>query len=92
MDLVGRLGGGLRRHPHVDKHRNEFGPFGLRVLPEGAALHADLGVDLLVGGGDRRVLAQRHGERPGEQTGHAAEHDGVRAGAGGDTGDQAPYC
>ena len=81
-------GGGLRRHPHLLEHRNQFGPFGLRVLPEGPALDADLGVDLLVGGGDRRVLAQGHGERPGQQTGDAAEHDGLRAGAGRDTRDQ----
>ena len=25
VDLVGRLGGGVPRHPHVDKHLNEFG-------------------------------------------------------------------
>ena len=52
------------------------------------ALHPDLGVDLLVGRGDRGVLAQRHRERPGEQTRHTADDDGVGAGAGRDPRDQ----
>ena len=36
VDLVGGLGRGLRRHAHVDEHRDQLGPLGLRMLAEGA--------------------------------------------------------
>jgi hypothetical protein len=53
-----------------------------------AAFDVHLGVDLLVGRGDRHVLTQRHGERPGQQAGDAAERDGLGIAGGRDTGDQ----
>ena len=82
VDLVGGRGGGLLRHPHVDQHADQLGPLGLRMLAEGAPLHAHLGLDLLVGGRDRGVLAQRHRERAGQQAGDAGQQHCVRAGAG----------
>ena len=55
---------------------------------QGPAFDVHLGIDLLVGRGHRHVLAQPHGERPGQQAGDAAEHDGLGAAGGRDTGDQ----
>ena len=82
VDLFGGLDGGVAAScPCPSASSTSSCLLGLRMLWEGPPLDADLGVDLLVGGGDRRVLAQRHRERARQQSGDTAEHDGVRLAA-----------